>query len=64
MSLNAHPTETQTRPYIVIEPATEPQDEPAPLSTAELRRQMYERIARGNALVEAEAEANRKWQGR
>lgn len=64
MSLNAHPTETQTRPYIVIEPATETQDEPASLSTAELRRQMYERIARGNALVEAEAEANRKWQGR
>ena len=34
------------------------------LTTAERRRQMYERIARGNALAEAEDHARRKWQGR
>lgn len=28
----------------------------------ELRRQMYERIARGNALVDAEDRAHRRWQ--
>lgn len=31
---------------------------------AELRRLMYERIARGNALVEAEEAARRKWTGK
>lgn len=31
---------------------------------AELRRQMYERIARGHALMEAEEAARRKWRGR
>lgn len=33
-------------------------------SKAELRRQMYARIARGNALAEAEVDARRTWQGR
>lgn len=31
---------------------------------AELRRQMYERIAQGNALAEVEEHARRKWMGR
>lgn len=31
---------------------------------AELRRQMYERIAQGNALAEVEEHADRKWNGR
>lgn len=31
---------------------------------AELRRQMYERIARGHALAEAEDMARRRWRGR
>jgi hypothetical protein len=31
---------------------------------AKLRRQMYERIARGHALAEAENAARRKWRGR
>jgi hypothetical protein len=30
---------------------------------ADLRRQMYERIARGNALIEAEENAQRMWRG-
>lgn len=33
-------------------------------SKAELRRQMYERIAQGNALAEAEEYASRMWNGR
>ena len=48
---------------------------PAPLTTqiaasdqerskAELRRQLYERIAQGNALAEAEEHARRMWNGR
>jgi hypothetical protein len=32
-------------------------------SEAKLRRQMYERIARGNALIEAEENARRMWRG-
>jgi hypothetical protein len=32
-------------------------------SQAELRRQMYERIAQGNALAEAEDHARRMWGG-
>ena len=31
-------------------------------SQADLRRQMYERIARGHAMNEAEANANHKWE--
>ena len=31
---------------------------------AELRRQMYERIAQGNALAEIEDNAHRLWNGR
>ncbi len=34
------------------------------LSKAERRRQMYERIAQGNALAEAEDHARRRWNGR
>jgi len=30
-------------------------------SEAEVRRQMYERMARGHALAEAEESASRKW---
>jgi hypothetical protein len=33
------------------------------ITEAELRRRMYERIARGNALIEAEENARRKWRG-
>lgn len=34
------------------------------VSKAERRRQMYERIAQGNALAEAEDHARRRWNGR
>jgi len=34
------------------------------VSDEELRRQMYERIAQGHAMSEAEDHARRKWQGR
>ena len=33
-------------------------------SESERRRQMYERIAMGNALAEAEEDARRKWRGK
>ncbi|MBZ0279245.1 MAG: hypothetical protein K8L97_00810 [Anaerolineae bacterium] len=33
------------------------------LSKAELRRQMYERIAEGNGLAEAEEHARQMWKG-
>lgn len=39
------------------------QEDGETITEAELRRQMYERIARGNALIEAEENARRKWRG-
>ena len=33
------------------------------MDEAELRRQMYERIAQGNALAEAEDQARKLWRG-
>lgn len=42
-------------------PEARPDDE---AERAARRRQMYERIARGNALAEAEEAAQRRWRGR
>ena len=37
------------------------QEEGETVTEVELRRRMYERIARGNALIEAEENARRQW---
>jgi hypothetical protein len=58
---------TLTRRHNLPIPPVE-QSEPAANDDAEqkahLRRQMYERIARGNALAELEDNAHRNWPGR
>lgn len=61
-----HPTrEVKILPVIVTETTTTKttySDED--VSKAELRRQMYERIAQGNGLAEAEEHAHQAWKGR
>ena len=57
--------ETKFAPVVMPAPtATEIMPSDDERSKAELRRQMYERIARGNALAEAEEHAHRMWNGR
>jgi len=53
----------QISPVIRVEIAAQTRDDSDIEQKAQLRRQMYERIVRGNALAEAEANAHRKRRG-
>lgn len=53
-----------TRELRIVPPATDIADHNEEVSKAEIRRQMYERIARGHALAEAEDHARRVRHGR
>jgi hypothetical protein len=57
--------EAKIEPISALTPlATEIAYSDKELSESELRRQMYERIAQGSALNEAEEHARRMWNGR
>jgi hypothetical protein len=53
----------QISPVIRVEIAAQTRDDSDIEQKAQLRRQMYERIVRGNALAEAEEDAHRKRRG-
>ncbi len=53
----------EVQQFSVIEFSARKADELSAEEKAELRRLMYERMARGSALAEAEETSRRKWRG-
>lgn len=64
MFIKINPREKQTTQIVSLRPEKSVSSSDEVLSEAEIRRQMYERIARGNALAEIEENARREWRGR